>query len=442
MSRKTKALLTSLGVVFFGAARPVAHDIPNEVSIHAYLRPDRQQLRLLVRVPLVAMRDMDYPRRGALNSGLLDLSRAERTLRDAATLWVADDIEVYEDGVKLAYPAVSQVRATLPSDASFQSYETALGHLTGPPLPEDTEFLWTQGMLDVLFEYPIHAEQARFSIRPKLARLGLRTNTSLRFLPPGGAERVFEFPGDPGLVYLDPTWAQAVSQFVSLGFSQLLDAVDALLLVLCVVIPFRRADALAALATSFVAAHSMTLMASAYGFAPDALWFPPLIQTVTAIAIFYVALENIVAPELKRRWVVTFAAGLCAGFGFSLGLRQSLQFAGTHALAGVLSFNVGIELGLLLVLVLLIPALDALFRFVVAERLGTILLSALAAHTAWHWLIDRGTALRQYRIEWPALDLTFWVAVMRWAMLGVVAAAIYWLVFSVVRPTASRSSTP
>ena len=433
------ALLTGLGVLLLAAARPAAHDIPNEVSIHVFIRPEGQRLRVAVRVPLVAMRDMDYPKRGGVSSGLLDLARAEATLRDAATLWVADDIEMYEDGARLAYPTVSQVRASLPSDPSFQSYETALAHLSGPRLPDDTEFLWTQGMLDVLFEYPIHAEGARFSIRPKLARLGLRTNTTLRFLAPGAAVRLFEFPGDPGLVHLDPTWSQAVSQFVSLGFSQLLDAADALVFVLCLVIPFRRAHALAALAASFVAAHSITLVASAYGVAPDVLWFPPLIQTAIAMAIFYLALENMVAPDLERRWLVTFAAGLCAGFGFSLGLRPSLQFAGSHGLTGVLSFNAGIELGLLIVLVLLIPALDALFRFVVAERPGTILLSAIAAHTAWHWLMERGAALRQYRFEWPAFGPTFWVAAMRWAMLGVIAAAIYWLVFGVLRKESLKS---
>ncbi len=77
------------------------------------------------------------------------------------------------------------------------------------------------------------------------------------------------------------------------------------------------------------------------------------------------------------------------GFGFSFALRRTLQFAGTHLLTSLLSFNVGVELGQLLVLLVLIPALDLLFRFVVAERMGTIILSALVAHTGWHWMLDR-----------------------------------------------------
>ncbi|HKF69361.1 MAG TPA: HupE/UreJ family protein, partial [Vicinamibacterales bacterium] len=57
----------------------------------------------------------------------------------------------------------------------------------------------------------------------------------------------------------------------------------------------------------------------------------------------------------------------------------------------LLSFNVGVELGQLVVLALLVPALDLLFRYVVAERMGTIILSALVAHTGWHWMTDRFT---------------------------------------------------
>ena len=88
---------------------------------------------------------------------------------------------------------------------------------------------------------------------------------------------------------------------------------------------------------------------------------------------------------------MTFGFGLIHGFGFSFLLRERLQFAGDHLLTSLLAFNVGVELGQLLVLLVMIPALGLLFRYVVAERIGTILLSALVAHTAWHWATERGT---------------------------------------------------
>ena len=57
--------------------------------------------------------------------------------------------------------------------------------------------------------------------------------------------------------------------------------------------------------------------------------------------------------------MITFAFGLVHGFAFSFALREQLQFAGSHLLTSLLSFNIGVELGQLLVLVLLIPVLDA-----------------------------------------------------------------------------------
>jgi hypothetical protein len=445
-------------LVVLSSATPAGHDIPSDVTVQTLIKPDGQRLRVLVRVPLVAMRDMDYPKPGgATRPDLVDLARADATLRDAATLWVGDFLDVYENDVKLDMPVVASVRAALQSDRSFASFDEALAHVTGPPLPAETEFFWSQGLLDVLFEYAIRSDHSRFSIEPRLARLGIRTLTVLRFLPPGGAVRAFEFYGDPGLVQLDPRWHQAALQFVKLGFFHLLDGTGHLLFLGCLVIPFRRFRSLVAVVTAFTVAHSITLVASAYNFAPDALWFPPLIETLIAASIVYMALENIASASLegtqsaqstparssvassadsafKRRWVVAFGFGLVHGFGFSFALRQMRQFAGSHVLTSVLSFNIGVELGLLLVIVLLVSALALLFRFVVAERMGTIILSAMVAHTAWHWLTDRAAVLRQFRFEWPAFDAAFLASVLRWMMLVVVAAGLYWLVFGVLRP--------
>jgi hypothetical protein len=416
-----------------------AHDIPNDVTVQMFVKPGAGQLRLLLRVPLAALRDMDYPRRGPVNSGLLDLARAEASLHDAAMLWVAGNIDVYEDDVLTRERHVVQVRAALPSDRSFGSYEEALAHLNAPRLSDDTELVWNQGMLDMAIEYPARSDRSRFAIHPRLARLGLRTIIVLRFLPPGGSIRAFELPGDPGLVELDPRWHRAALNFVRLGFEHILDGIDHLLFLLCLVIPFRRFRPLIAVVTSFTVAHSITLIASAYGIAPDALWFPPLIETLIAVSIVYMALENIVSAQLGRRWMIAFGFGLVHGFGFSFALRQSLQFAGSHLLTSLLSFNVGVELGQVLVLAILIPALNLLFRYMVAERIGTIILSALVAHTAWHWMIDRGTALRQYRFEWPALDIWLLASAMRWAMVAVLASGLFWLIAGVLRHSMGRA---
>ena len=401
------------------------HDIPNDVTIQLFLKPDGNRVRLLVRVPMAALRDVVFPER---EGGYFDLSKARPVLDDAARLWIAGFVELHAGDVVLGSPSLAAMQVSLPSDTSFGSYESALAHLTGAPLSEATNVFWKQTFLDVVFEYPLAgAGAARLSIHSSLARLGVRALTVLRYLPADGVVRAYEFTGDPGLVRLDPRWHQAALSFVGLGFHHILDGADHLLFLLCLVIPIRRFRVLIPVVTAFTVAHSITLIASAYNLGPDALWFPPLIEVLIAASIVYMALENIVGGAgIERRWMVTFGFGLVHGFGFSFALRESLQFAGTHLLTSLLSFNVGVELGQLLVLALFIPALAVLFRWVVGERMGTIILSALVAHTGWHWMIERWGQLRMYRFEWPALTVAFFASVTLWLMVGVGLALVVW----------------
>lgn len=437
MFRFYRLLCAALLLLFPFPAR--AHDIPNDVTVQVFLKPEGDRLHLLVRVPLKAMRDINFPERGP---GYLDLSRASALLPDAAKLWIGGFIDVYEADALLPNLQVVATQISLPSDFSFTSYEHALAHVTGPPLPESTDVYGNQTLLDVLFDSPIRSDRSRFSIRPRLGRLGLRVVTVLRFLPPGGEVRAFEFDGDPGLVRLDPRWHQAALRFVDLGFLHILDGADHLLFLFCLVIPFRRLRALVPIVTAFTVAHSITLIASAYNFAPDYLWFPPLIEALIAASIVYMALENIAgAGSLQRRWMMAFGFGLVHGFGFSFALRQSLQFAGTHLLTSLLSFNIGVELGQLLVLLLLIPMLQLFFRYAVAERMGTIILSAIVAHTAWHWMLDRGSVLRYFRFEWPELNAAFFSMVLRWLILIMVLVGLVWMVRRVGQRRTARAES-
>jgi len=412
-----------------------AHDIPNDVTVQAFLKPEGQRLRLLVRAPMKAMRDVEFPQKGP---GYLDLARTGPFLADAATLWIADAIAIYENDTRLPRPQVVATMVSLESDRSFATYEDALAHVSGARLPDATNVVWNQTMLDVLFEYPITSEHSEFAIHPGLDRLGVRTVTALRFLVPqrGGnyLVRAFEFDNDPGIVKLDPRWYQASLRFVREGFLHILDGTDHLLFLLCLVIPFRRFRGLIPVVTAFTVAHSITLIASAYNLGPDALWFPPLIETLIAVSIVYMALENIVTTStVRQRWMIAFGFGLVHGFGFSFALKQTLQFAGDHLLTSLLSFNIGVELGQLLVLAVLIPSLELLFRYVVAERMGTIILSALVAHTAWHWMTERFDRLRQFRFEWPEINAAFLAGALRWLMLLVIVAALWWLGSGVLR---------
>ena len=232
----------------------------------------------------------------------------------------------------------------------------------------------------------------------------MRVVNAVRFIGESGTERVFQIEGDAGVVPLDPRWHQSLFRFLVQGFEHILDGADHLLFLLCLVVPFRRQlRALVYIVTAFTVGHSVTLIASAYGFAPNGLWFPPLVETLIALSIVYMAVENVVCPSPPSRWPIALAFGLVHGFGFSFALQNTLQFAGDHVLTSLLSFNIGIELGQLLVLVLVVPALNWLFRYVDA-RIGGIVIAVIVGHTAWHWLGERLTALGAFFAWLPWLD--------------------------------------
>jgi hypothetical protein len=414
-------------LVFLGfAAVLAAHDIPRDVTVHAFLKPSGNTLQLLVRVPLQSMRDVEFPQRGP---GFLDFDRADPLLKDAAQLWIAGAIQLHENGAPLAkQPAITAIHASLDSTKALASFEEALANVRSPQFTNEVNVYWNQVMLDVLFEYPIQSSRSRFSVEPKFARLGQSVLTVLRFIPEPGTVRPYEFRGDPGLIDLDPSWTQSAARFVDLGFTHILEGTDHLLFLLCLVIPFRRFLALIPVVTAFTVAHSLTLIASAYNLGPTALWFPPLIELLIAVSIVFMALENIVrSGNLNHhRWIIAFAFGLVHGFGFSFALRESLQFAGSHLLTSLLAFNAGVELGQILVLALAIPLLNLLFKSFVDARMGIIILSAFVAHTGWHWVQERFTALSQFRFEWPVMNAAFVAWSLRWCAAILMLAGILW----------------
>jgi hypothetical protein len=331
-----------------------------------------------------------------------------------------------ENGVPLGRARLAEVRVAIPGDRAFLTWDRALENVRSDPLPDGIELPPQQAMVDVLLEWPVTSENSEFSIDSGLAHLGLRTITVLRFLPPGGAERAFQYSGDPGVVRLDPRWHQAAWRFIVLGFEHILDGIDHLLFLLCLVIPIRSFRALVPIVSSFTIAHSITLIAAALGLAPDVLWFPALIETLIALSIVFMAFENIIGTSLANRWMVAFGFGLVHGFGFSFALSESLQFAGAHLLTSLLSFNIGVEFGQLFVLALVVPVLRLLFGRWLPEVMGVVVLSAVLAHTGWHWMLARGGALMQYTFTAPAMNGAFVAAVLRWAMLGLIVAGAVW----------------
>ena len=428
--RRLVSALLLFSAIFSWPLAVQAHDIPSRVTVFSFVKPQGNQLTVLLRVPMEALSEVVFPLRGP---GYLRISESEDAQEDAARVYITESMHFYEDGVELAEKELVTTRVSLPSNRTFINYETAMENIMSPPLDDSVNLFWRQGVLDILVTYPIQSESSQFSVSPELGTLSEETTTVLRFLVPNGAERVFNYVGNPGLVELDPRWHQAALRFIEMGFLHILEGIDHLLFLFCLVIPLRSIRSLIPVITSFTIAHSITLISSAFGMAPDVLWFPPLIETLIALSIVYMAFENIVGAKLEHRWVVTFGFGLIHGFGFSFLFSETLQFAGGHLFSSLLAFNVGVELGQLMVLLLVIPVLNLLFKYLVDERIGSILLSALLAHSAWHWMVDRGGQLGQFSFQAPVVDALFFAALMRWVMLLIVVLGIGWCMYELFR---------
>src|SRR5438270_9752547 len=151
------AFATALMLGYPGSSS-FAHDIPSSVAVLAFVRPEGHQLRLVMRVPLEAMRDVNFPVHGP---GYLDLGGLDPLLHDAAQVWLANEMKVYENDRQVGAPRISATRVSLPSDRSFSSYDAALTHVTGERLDPATELMWKQAMLDVVLDYPIAADSSR-----------------------------------------------------------------------------------------------------------------------------------------------------------------------------------------------------------------------------------------------------------------------------------------
>jgi hypothetical protein len=416
-----------------------AHEIPTDVRVKVHVRATDEGLTVLMRAPLEAMRDFDFATRGP---GYLDLEAVGGQLEDAARLWLLDNFRLYGNGRLLTAGTPVRTRVSAPSDRTFDDYAAALAAFDGPGLPPDTDLYWAQALLDVAVVYPVvDGADVEFEIEPGFATLGLRTVTEIRFTAADGTERGLSFVGDPGRVSLDPSAWSVFVRFVAGGFDHVLGGLDHLLFVFALVVPVLMIRPLIVVVTAFTLAHSITLAAAMLNLVPTGLWFPPFVELAIAVSILYMALENVLRPSLGRRWLVAFVFGLVHGFGFSFALQDTMQFAGDHLATSLLGFNLGIEAGQILVLLAVVPVLRFLSGKVRPDVLR-IVLSALIAHSAWHWSVERWEAFSAYSVPPPVLDAAFAADLMRWLLLACVAGLVVWLVRVPFSRWASVRDTP
>ena len=104
------------------------------------------------------------------------------------------------------------------------------------------------------------------------------------------------------------------------------------------------------------------------------------------------------------------------------------------------AFNIGVEIGQLLIVAAAVPLLNLVFRKPATEKAGTIILSVLLAHSGWHWMSDRAGQLLQFRIGMPSFDAAFAAGLMRLGMLILIIGLAAWLLLALVRRLAASGT--
>ena len=173
--------------------------------------------------------------------------------------------------------------------------------------------------------------------------------------------------------------------FVRMGLEHILTGYDHLLFLLGLVLASRGVRALLAVVTAFTVGHSISLASSALGiWAPS----PALVEPLIAASIAYVGIENLIVREVASRWRLTFLFGLVHGFGFAGALRE-VHFERESVPLVLASFNVGVELGQLAVLVAVVPVVLFLRRERWFETAGVVALNGGVASLGLAWAVVR-----------------------------------------------------
>lgn len=197
-------------------------------------------------------------------------------------------------------------------------------------------------------------------------------------------------------IQVNPPALQAVWQFIGAGAAHILEGLDHLLLVVCLVAGDLRLRAIALRITAFSAGHAVSIVASFYGWLPDANWMAPAIEFLIALSVLGAALLMIGNRSRFGTPAVTGVVGLVHGCGLAFGLRDMLSDTGPNIVASLLSFNAGVEIGQLLIG----AAVWVVFRLTQAGgRLRRGVAFGVSAISLF-WVMDRAVPLWDAYSRW------------------------------------------
>ena len=307
---------------------------------------------------------------------------------------VADGYRFVLDGEALE-PTVEAVAVYPREDQPpFAELAQAKGALSGPPYPPGAPPAFVgDTVTDLQLYLPSDAPNGEIrlsaNVPPDYAPQGFIANIMLDHLASG--TRITRASGllrDP--VVINASALTAALTFTRQGVRHILEGWDHVLFVLCLVLSATTAGALIWRVSGFTLGHMVTLIAGFFGFAPANAWLVPTIEVAIALSIIYAAAIALLRRPGGPVLPVTVGIGLLHGFGFAFVLTSMLQLEAPRLWVSLLSFNLGIELGQLAIVLAIWPALWLLGRHSArARRWAVVTISVGAIGIALYWTVER-----------------------------------------------------
>ena len=319
-------------LVFGQAASSLAHEIRPAVATLTLAPDGRYEIAVVVNIEAVVAsvsplhRDTDESPNAREYNRLRALAPdALRTVVEANAAGYLDGIEIQFDGTRVR-PALSGLEIPPVGDVALSRQTTMRFAGTAPAAARELAFSYAERFGSCVL---------RVREGERLDALWLRNG-----------ER--SAPYVIGKGFDKRTMADVLIDYTVLGFTHILPkGLDHILFVLGLFLLSTRWKPLLIQVTSFTVAHSITLALAVYGVVSLS---PRIVEPLIAASIAYVAIENILTPQLQPwRPLVVFGFGLLHGLGFA-GVLQEVGLPRSQFVPALVSFNVGVEFGQLAVI--------------------------------------------------------------------------------------------
>ena len=257
-----------------------------------------------------------------------------------------------------AYPALVQ--------PPFARLEEAEAALAGPAYAGEFDVTYVgDTVVDAELIYPTRRSHTEYTLRSTLDP-GLPKQDET-------ANLILDHATEPPLIFrirgliaqpvpVSRSVLKAAWTFIVEGVRHILEGLDHVLFVVCLVLGATGLGSLAWRVTGFTIGHSVTLTLGFFGYYPRGAWFVPLVETGIALSIVYAAVVALIAIGHRMTTGVTALLGLLHGLGFSFVLKEILKLDSPNLWQSLLAFNLGIEAGQLMIVLVLWPILMLIAR--------------------------------------------------------------------------------